>query len=150
MGIRGCLLVGASLLCWACGDGDPAEQVDEHRAQWLSKQPGTYVVEICGSGFEQGCTLSAVSAGEVVAARASAPPKQSYEDVEPRAAEPIVALFDRVSRELRSENCDLKSLNFDAQFSYVSDFYCSWGEEGGGQAVKCFMPDTIDLNVCAE
>jgi hypothetical protein len=116
---------------------------------WLSHHPESYVVEICGTGFAQGCTLSAVSAGQEIAVRVSFP-SGMFEDVAVHPTEPIAALFERVSREVQSDNCDLKSLEFDSQYGYVSNYYCSGGEEGSGEKVECFKPGTVDLSACPE
>ena len=141
--------MGVSLLCWGCAD-DPGKDVDEHRQQWLATHPQEYVVEICATGFAfPSCSLNAVSGGTVVASR-TAIQGQEYKEVEAGSVEPINALFDRVSRAVRSDNCDdPKSLEFDAQYGYVSKYYCSSGSEGSGETVKCFKPDTVDLSACS-
>ena len=141
-------VVGA-LLCGGCAD-DPGQEVDEHRQQWPSKRPQEYVVEICSTGFAlHSCSLDAVSDGKIVASQTGIN-GQEYKDVEPGSGDPISALFDRVSREVRSDNCDdPKSLEFDSQYGYVSKYYCSSGSEGSGETVQCFKPDTTDLSACS-
>jgi hypothetical protein len=116
---------------------------------WLSHHPESYVVEICGTGFAAGCTLSAVAAGEEIAARSSFTPGM-VNDVAVHQTEPIAALFERVSHAMRSNSCDLKSLEFDSQYGYVSNYYCSGGEEGSGEKVECFRPGTVDLSACPD
>ena len=139
-------MLGASLLGGGCAD-DPVKELEEHRQEWLAKHPQDYVVEICGTGLSCCCSLNAVSGGQVVASRSKLR-GQDYKDG-PIAGEPIATLFDQVAREVSSDNCDLEALQFDAKYSYVSDYYCSSGEEGGGAKVTCFQPDTTDLTACS-
>ena len=145
---RGWVLQLVTLLCWGCG-GNSAQEVDDHRQEWLANHPEEYVAEICGTGLAGSCSLDAVSAGQVVAAR-SGFRGGVFKDVEPGSDEPITALFDRATRAARSDECDLKSLEFDSKYSYVSNYYCSGDEEGSGETVKCFQPDTVDLSLCPE
>ncbi|HYP97664.1 MAG TPA: DUF6174 domain-containing protein [Polyangiaceae bacterium] len=139
-------VVGASLLCWGCA-ADPGQELDEHRQQWLSKRPQEYVVEICNTGFApHSCSLDAVSGDRVVASR-TALQGQAYEEVEPGSIDPIIALFDRVSSAVRTD--DDSDLEFDPQYGYLSKYHGSSGSESSGEIVKCFKPETIDLSACS-
>ena len=148
MAIREWVLVGAALSCWGCG-ATTAEEIEEHRQEWLAKQPQAYVIEICGTGLDCCCELSAVSAGEVTAAR-TAFRGQPFQDVAPGQVEPVNALFDRAVSAARADSCELSGLSFDATYSYVSQYSVDCGEEGGGEKVACFKPNTVDLSECAE
>jgi len=144
---RGWAVLIVSMLCGGCGNS--AQEVEDHRQQWLATHPEAYVVEICGTGFAGGCSLDAVSGGQVVAAR-SGFRGGVFKDVEPGSDEPITALFDRATRAAHSDDCDLESLEFDSKYFYVSNYYCRGDEEGSGETVKCFQPDTVDLALCPE
>ena len=146
MTIRKWVGLGVWMLCWGCSS-DRAAEIEEQRQAWLSKHPESYVVKICETGFlSGGCTLSAVSAGQVLAER-SGPRQGALMDVTPNSAEPIDALFDRL---LRESKCDFKALAFDPTYHYPSKYSCDYGEEGSGETVACFEPNTVDLAACPE
>jgi len=148
---RGWLSLGVSLVLSACGGGagGPTQAVEDHREQWSSSHPQDYVIEICETGFARGCTLGSVSGGQVVAQRTGQAPGE-LSDTVPSSEEPVAALFARVDAAAGSKNCSVSRLTFDPNYGYVSEYYSDCGEEGSGEQVTCFKPDSLDLSSCAE
>ncbi|XXX76832.1 hypothetical protein WMF30_55200 [Sorangium sp. So ce134] len=137
--------------CWLlAGCGGP--EFDENRAKWRADRPEEYVISICGTGFSGGCTLAAVSGDTVVAAASSGLRTPSAGDwtfaETPEQADPVEALFDRA--EIEGESCELTRIDFDGRFGYVAEYYRDCGEEGSGEHVACFLPDTSDATRCTE
>ncbi|WP_437592361.1 hypothetical protein [Sorangium sp. So ce1000] len=132
--------------CWllaGCGGPD----FDENREKWRADRPAEYVISICGTGFEHGCTLAAVSGDTVVAVAHGASGDWTFADA-PEQMDPVEALFDRAAHE--SDDCELDSVRFDDRYGYVADYYRNCGVEGSGERVTCFHPDTSDVTRCAE
>ncbi|WP_437801178.1 hypothetical protein [Sorangium sp. So ce693] len=136
--------------CWLLA-GCSGPDFDENRAKWRADRPEDYVISICGTGFDRGCTLAAVSGDTVVAAAHSEfdePTSGDWTfDEAPDQADPVEALFDRAERE---SDCELRDVFFDDRYGYVAYFYKDCGEEGGGSRVACFQPDTSDVTRCTE
>ncbi|KYF76202.1 hypothetical protein BE17_06690 [Sorangium cellulosum] len=137
--------------CWllaGCGGPD----FDENRQKWRADRPGDYVISICGTGFEVGCTLAAVSGDTVVATARSGVRSPSAGDwtfaEAPEQADPVEALFGRAERE--GGDCKRTRIDFDDRYGYVADYYQVCGTEGSGERVACFQPDTSDATRCAE
>lgn len=137
--------------CWllaGCGGPD----FDENRSKWRADRPEEYVISICGTGFEGGCTLAAVSGDTVVATARSGTKAPSVGDwtfaEAPEQADPVEALFGRAA--LEGEGCELTRIDFDDRYGYVADYYWDCGEEGGGERVACFEPDTSDATRCTQ
>lgn len=136
--------------CWLLAGCNGAD-FDDNRAKWRADRPAEYVIQICGTGFNGGCTLAAVSGDTVVATAHSGidAPRGDWTFAEaPEQADPVEALFDRAERE--SDSCELRSVRFDDRYGYVADYYWDCGEEGSGEEVTCFQPDTSDVTRCAE
>jgi hypothetical protein len=131
-------------ICWGCGN--QAQEVEDHRQEWFSKRPETFVVDICSGGLSiPSCRLSAVSGGKETTARVNVLNEASRDDAV-LPDEPMAALFERAARAARSDgDCDF---SFDSQYGYVSHYSCSSGEDGDGESVACFKPDTVDLAAC--
>jgi hypothetical protein len=133
----------------ACGGVDA--DLAANREKWERERPDEYLIVTCGTGFDPGCSLSAVSAGTVVEQAHSwdrAPQGDDWtlsEDV-PKAGDPVEDLFD--AAEHQGDDCSLRRISFDDEFGYVNDYYADCGAEGGGQKVMCFEPDTVDVTVC--
>jgi hypothetical protein len=146
MTMRSWLLLGTLLGCWGCSD--QAQEVEDHRQEWLSTHPNEYVVEICSDGFARPfCELSAVSGGKEIAARFNVD-NEPFQEGAVKSEEPMAALFDDVAKVVQSsDDCDV---DFDPTYSYVSRYYCSSGEDGSGRYVKCFKPDTVDVAACLD
>ncbi|WP_437967492.1 hypothetical protein WMF04_49455 [Sorangium sp. So ce260] len=134
--------------CWllaGCGGPD----FDGNRATWRADRPEEYVISICGTGFAGGdCTVAAVSGNTVVRSGIGAPGGGWTFAETPEQADPVEALFDRAERQ--SDACELTRIEFDERYGYVADFYVSCGEEGSGEQVSCFQPDTSDVTRCTE
>ncbi|WP_437313788.1 hypothetical protein [Sorangium sp. So ce385] len=131
-----------------CGDGD-AERIERQRETWNEKHVASYVVEMCATGFSAGCRRVAVEDGQVVAAREKFPNDNSpWSDIDDLTIvdEPIAWMFDVAQS--TSEDCELSELSFDAEFGFIREYYVSCGEEGSGERVTCFAPDTVDLAAC--
>ncbi|WP_438043004.1 hypothetical protein [Sorangium sp. So ce128] len=136
--------------CWLLA-GCSGPDFDANREKWRSDRPAEYVISICGTGFDGGCTLAAVSGDTVVATARSGidTPRGDWTFAEaPEQADPVEALFDRAARE--GDDCELDSVLFDDRYGYVADYYRDCGEEGGGEEVTCFQADTSDVTRCAE
>lgn len=134
------VLLASSFLC-GCGPDVAAK-----RQEWERKAPDTYVVGVCGTGFNvPGCQLYAVENDRVVASEVQFASEQTWSPVA-SAAEPIGALFDAAEH---PGDCDL-SIEFDAVFSYPTEIYFDCGEEGDGERVACFAPNSLDLDACRD
>jgi hypothetical protein len=118
-----------------------AAHLEQARRDWEDKRPTQYVVKICGTGFDPPfCTLAAVNAGEVVAAEQRDLSGDWAETT--LDAEPLGALFDsaKVAR----------VVELDPTYGYVSSYTQVSIGESGGRAVRCFAPDTLDLEQCRD
>ena len=132
-------LLGGSVLLSGCGP-----DIDAKREQWEAKAPGSYVVSTCGTGFNLSAgSLYAVEDGRVLAVEQRIFPDGDWVPL-PGAAEPIASLFDAADN---PGDCDL-SIDFDAAYSYPTELYFDCGEEGDGERVACFVPDSVDLEAC--
>ena len=142
--MRSTLLAGAFFVVMGCGSGDDDGILDQHQALWEMKQPTEYVMETCGTGFSGGCTLTAVSQGQVVAARVKF--GGDWSDVDPGAQEePVKGLFRRAHS---TRDCKRTRLSFDGQYGFVADVYFDCSEEGSGEQARCFVADSTDLSAC--
>jgi hypothetical protein len=130
------LFACASLI--ACGP-----DIAEKRAEWRARAPDSYVVGVCSYGLGGGpCQLSAVQQGQVVEAEYWHSIERAWLPVaEP--TEPIDALFDAID----DTDCSL-DVDFDTKYSYPREFWLNCGEEGYGETVECFAPDSLDLEAC--
>ncbi|WP_437950133.1 hypothetical protein WME98_04465 [Sorangium sp. So ce296] len=140
--------VSLMALLSGCGDSD-AERIEQQRETWNDKHVASYVVETCETGFSAGCRRVAVEDGQVVAAREKFPNDDSpWTDVDDLTSvnEPIAWMFD--AAEDSPEDCELSQLSFDPQFGFIREYFVSCGEEGSGERVTCFAPDTVDLAAC--
>ncbi|WP_437535032.1 hypothetical protein WME79_12430 [Sorangium sp. So ce726] len=150
MGMRalGSLLMVSSLGLLACGDPDP--DFEAKREQWASARPQEYVIQTRFTGVAGSHMLYAVSADTIIAEYTSIKRFAEPEDWEetgdsPRVGDPVQALFDAAEGARR---CDLREIEFDPKYGFVSIYYHDCGEEGGGEEVPCFAPDTTDVAVC--
>jgi hypothetical protein len=130
-----------------CGE----ENFDQERERWRRERPDEYVIVVCETGLEVGCTLEAVSGATIVThaftlVESYGPDDWVLSEDYPRPGDPVEALFDRA--EGASGDCDLDRVSFDDEFGYVEDYYLDCGEEGGGRRVTCFAPDTVDITKC--
>ncbi|WP_437812922.1 hypothetical protein [Sorangium sp. So ce1078] len=132
-------------LLTGCGGPD----FDGNRAKWRTDRPEEYVISICGTGFASGdCTVAAVSGDTVVRSGSGAPDRGWTFAEMPEQADPVEALFDRA--ELESDDCELTHIEFDERYGYVTDYAMRCGQEGSGEEVTCFQPDTSDVTRCTE
>ena len=132
------ILLFASTALFACGP-----DIDEKRSEWRARAPETYVVGVCSYGLGGGpCWLSAVQQGSVIAAELKPSANQPWEPIA-APKEPIEQLFAAID----GVDCDL-DVEFDRRFSYPRDFWLNCGEEGYGETVECFVPDSIELEAC--
>jgi hypothetical protein len=65
----------------------------------------------------------------------------------PKPGDPVEDLFDAAER-ADGGDCSLTRISFDDDFGFVSNDHEDCGEEGGGQEVICFEPDTVDVTLC--
>ena len=140
------LLLGCVCSVLGCSRDDDSV-VEKHQTVWESKRPAEYVIQVCGTGFSGGCLVYAVSDQKVIAASSklgdgawTASDPQSHD-------EPVAGLF-RGAR--AHDGCDRTRLAFDADFGFVTDVYFDCGEEGFGQKVSCFEPNSVDPTVCQD
>jgi hypothetical protein len=133
-----CLLV----FVVACGSSDPSKE--ELREDWQARAPERYVAKVCGTGF--GPRLCRVSAVE------NHQPLETFgEDfdhvwtrVEPM--DPIERMLDSLGEH---PSCDQR-VETHRQYGFPTEVYFDCNEEGFGNEVTCFVPDTLDLRVCQD
>src|SRR5688572_24404713 len=114
-------MVGGLLLV-ACAGTDA--EFDENRQKWRSERPEEYVIVACGTGFDGGCSLFAVSGENIVASAHSTNRSPSGDDWTfaedlPKPGDPVEDLFD-VAQNLGGD-CSFRTLSFDDDFGYVDD-----------------------------
>lgn len=140
---RICLV--AVLASSGCGSED-RDALPANRNKWESSHPDSYVIRVCSTGFSaESCEETAVSEGEVIAARARHFDEDWFERDAADVDEPVARLFDVVA----SADCDHLGIDFDKTYGFVSNYMCSAGTEGSGEMVECFAPNTTDFEACS-
>jgi hypothetical protein len=62
--------------------------------------------------------------------------------------EPIAAMFDRAEASGSNKDCKVTKLSFDDTWEFVSEYFAECGEEGSGEVVTCFVPNSQDIDAC--
>ncbi len=132
------LLLGVS----SCGTAPPDAELQDHKALWTAREPHTYVIETCWTGFRRGCTTDVVEAGSVTATRTL---DAGIWTESAREAEPVAAMFGEVEN---PGNCSITTVAWNDDWGFVDAYHADCGQEGWGREVRCFEPDTRDPSMC--
>lgn len=136
--------------CSSDDTSEPLAHLSAQLAEWHSKRPTQYVIVTCGTGFDpKFCVRAAIEGDDVKTAKTSGFSRTPLTDANPAdVKEPIGDLFEQARHALDNEkSCEVR-LEFDPRYGYLSSYYSDCGEEGGGRAVECFAPGTLDLAAC--
>lgn len=134
----------AWLAALACS-GDAAPDDTDWRQRWLETAPQQYVAKVCSTGFVmRTCSVSAVDAGQAVAAR-SRLGDSDWEEREP----PVDAMEGLLSAAERDteESCERRVTRHET-YDFPARVYTDCGEEGWGVALACFAEGTLELTRC--
>lgn len=139
--MRRTFVVLGGLACWvvACGDGVDAGEIER---EFRERAPEQYVVRSCAIGFSPRlCTVSSVQGAEPLESVVIGP-QGEVTSAEP--TDPIARIIDGIAD---PDDCDVR-VETDPQYRYPSEVYFDCGEEGWGERVTCFVPDSLELERC--
>lgn len=139
--MRRTLVVVWGLACGvvACGDEVDAGEIER---DFRAHAPERYVVRSCGTGFARpSCTVSAVQGEEPVESVVIGV------EGEVTAIEPVDPIARIIDWSADPDDCDVR-VQTDPQHRYPAEVYFDCGDEGWGEQVTCFVPDSLELERC--
>jgi hypothetical protein len=126
----------------ACGSSDPSEE--ELREDWQARAPERYVAKVCGTGFLPDlCRVSSVE-NHVPLETFGEDFDHVWSRVEP--LDPIERMLNSAGERT---SCD-RRIETHPQYGFPSEVYFDCNEEGYGNEITCFVPDSLDLSACQE
>jgi hypothetical protein len=118
------------------------------RTEFIAAAPDTYVAKVCDGGFlPPGCRLFSVTTGALTELENRPLPDSEWATQDVADAEnPLEVLLAQLT--LEGNGSCVSSFDLDATFKFVSGIYHTCLGESFGSSVRCFVPDTSDLEAC--
>jgi hypothetical protein len=141
-----CLVACALLGTGAVGcSNDEQARISLERALFRDVAPDEYVIAACGARAPAECTREVVIGGRVITAEVAEPQEATWRPVPELAGwvDQVTLMFEAALEESGS----LRSLTFEPQWHYVSE-YAVDGDPESGRRVTCFLPQRVDLQQC--
>ncbi len=142
------LLVGVLPLATVMGCSSESVELEEGLEKWNANAPSKYVLITQSTGFAGGPRhLSVVDDGEVSDCFLEADETTCSPEPDANSSDPVTLLYEQA---MLDTDAELKNIEIDEEYGYLVNYYLDGGEEGWGERVTCFIPDSVDPTACED